>query len=445
MNNGDVFSIHDDYGRVLAENVRLNAVNPYINKAMTEILKCMKGTAIIDLKKLQDMLKTGEVGGTMLVGCECQVPGREVDLPLVKNAKDIAEEVRKMVEVTPGDDTRVHVVGRTLLVIRLPTIRLEMASDYSQVYLVSATAVAYAIIKVFQLGIFDGIDMVKSALLGRYPQTISPAGGAVSAFLSFPSTLEGGGVGYRTVMVNDIVAITNKRTFDAAAISSVLEHASAIESGKALGPFMRYHLLGLAYQGLNANNMVYELVRDHGNGLLGDIIDAVVKRAEEDGIIRVKEKLPSGYKLYTTNDTALWNAYASAGQMAAVIQNAGASRAVQGSPSAIMIYNDLLSVRTGLPSVDFGRSFGNAISVEWLTHCMYGGGGPGVFTGEHVVSRFSPGFFIPCLCAAMCMDAGTQTFSPEMTSKNKMKLAKVLPELEKPMERIADAAKELEG
>ena len=49
---------------------------------------------------------------------------------------------------------------------------------------------------------------------------------------------------------------------------------------------------------------------------------------------------------------------------------------------------------------------------------LYIGGemGPGIFHGNHVVTRHSKGFAIPCTAAAMCFDAGTQMFSPEMTS-----------------------------
>ena len=442
MNNGKTLSIYSDRGEVLAENIALDALNPYKNEIMRNILFRFKRTGIVNLGKLETSLRTGEVGGTIGVGSECKVLGRELDLPILKNADKIAEEVKKMIEVIPGDDTQVDIIDK-LLVVQLPTSCVNLATDYSQVYLISATATAYALTKIFELGLFDGTDMIKSALLGRYPQTTSPTG-AVSALLSFPTTLEGTGNAYRSVSVNDVVALTNRRTFDAAALGAVLEHSAAFECGDALGPYKRYHLLGLAYQGLNANNIAYELIRDTGkSGKVVDIIDEVIRRASEDNVISVKKTLPSGFNIFAANDVPLWNAYAAAGQMAAAIQNAGVSRAVQGAPSAMLFYNDLLVLRTGLPSVDFGRAHGTSNNAEWLSHSIYGGGGPGVFKGENLILKGSKGFVFPCLCAAMCLDAGTQTFSPRLTSEYLFKLRNIIPELKNPVEQIAEAAKKL--
>lgn len=381
----------------------------------------------------------------MAIGSEIKILGRELDLPIVANINDIADEVKKMVEVMPeaGDDTEVKIVDSSLIV-QLPYERVNLAADYSQIYLVPATAVAYAIVKIFNLGVFDGIDMVKAALLGRYPQMVSPSG-AVSAFLAFPTKLETAGVAYRSISINDIVALTNKRTFDAVALSSVLEHTAAFESGCALGPYERFQLIGLGYQGLNGNNVVYELIKDHGTETMVDIIADVVQRALKAGVIKEDKELPSGFKLYAVRDAALWNGYAAAGLLAATIQSVGASRAVQSAPSAMLYYNDLLSMQTGLPSVDFGRALGTATTFEWLTHATYGGGAPGIMSGEHVVTRASKGFIIPCACAAACLDAGTQVYSPEMMSGKMFKLRKVLPELEKPVENIAKAANALKG
>lgn len=440
MNNGKKLSIYNDRGEVLAEDISLGAISPYKNEVIRNILLRFKRIGIVNLKKLQNSLSTGEVGGIIGIGSECKVLGREIDLPILKRADEISKEVKKIIEVEPGDDTQVDIID-DLLVVQLPTDCINLATDYSQVYLITATAMAYALTKIFNLGLFDGTDLIKSALLGRYPQTTSPTG-AVSALLSFPTTLEGTGNAYRSVSVNDVVALTNKRTFDAAALGSVLEHSAAFECGDALGPYKRFHLLGLAFQGLNANNMVYELIRDTGkSGRLGDIIDETIKRAFDDGVIKVKKTLPSGFNIYTANDVPLWNAYASAGQMAAAIQNAGISRAIQGAPSAMLFYNDLLVLRTGLPSVDFGRAHGASNNAEWLSHSIYGGGGPGIFKGEYLVLKGSKGFVFPCLCAAMCLDAGTQIFSADMTSEHMFKLRKIMPELDNPVEQIALEAK----
>ena len=46
------------------------------------------------------------------------------------------------------------------------------------------------------------------------------------------------------------------------------EQTATFEMGDAIGAFERSHLLGLAFQGLNANNLVYDLVKENGKALL---------------------------------------------------------------------------------------------------------------------------------------------------------------------------------
>jgi methyl-coenzyme M reductase beta subunit len=439
MEEDDFIDIYDDRGEVLCEKIPLNGLNPYKNQAILEILQSIRRTALIDISELENALRTGEVGGTMNVGCECQIPGRELDLGLLDRIDEIADRVKDLLEITPNDDTRVEIAD-SLMVIQIPSRSFLVATDSSQVYLKPATAIVRAICEIFELGIFDGIEMVKAAVLGRYPQMTAP-NGALSALLSFPTQVEGGANAYRGIMVNHIIALTNRRTFDAAALASVLEHAAVFESGAALGAYGRYHLFGLAYQGLNANNMVWELLKDHGKGgRITDLIDDVLERALRDRIIEVEREMASGYRLYAAKDAARWNAYASAGLMAAAIQNAGVMRSGQGIPSAMLFYNDLLVMQTGLPGVDFGRALGTATLYEYLTHNTYGGGEPGTFSAEHPATRGSKGFIIPCAAAAMCLDAGTQMYPPEMTSRKIFNLREVLPELKNPVKRIADAA-----
>ena len=150
--------------------------------------------------------------------------------------------------------------------------------------------------------------------------------------------------------------------------------------------------------------------------------------------------MPSGFRLYRTRDAARWNAYAAAGLMAAAIHNAGVMRSGQGVPSAMLFYNDLLVTQTGLPGVDLGRALGTSTLYEYLTHNTYGGGEPGTFSAEHPATRGSKGFVIPCAAAAMCLDAGTMMYPPEMTSGKIFKIRKILPEFRDPVKRIADAA-----
>ncbi|RLG33886.1 methyl-coenzyme M reductase subunit beta, partial [Methanosarcinales archaeon] len=185
MNDSDRFTIYNDRGVSVAENIHYDALSPYKNSAIREILHTLKRTAIIDLNKLETSLKSGSVGNTMSVGGECRILGREVDLPIKEHAASIAERMREMLKVADDDDTRLEILD-SLLIVQIPSIMLETGTEYTQAYLLPATALAHAIIDEFNLGIFDGVDMVKCAIMGRFPQTVTPSGGAVSTLLSFP-------------------------------------------------------------------------------------------------------------------------------------------------------------------------------------------------------------------------------------------------------------------
>jgi len=190
--------------------------------------------------------------------------------------------------------------------------------------------------------------------------------------------------------------------------------------------------------------MLYKMVKKNGKtGTVGTVIETLMENAIEDGVIRVKETLPSGYKVYTTDDLSLWNAYAAVGMVAAVMVNVGAARAAQGAPSTILYYNDLLEHETGLPSVDYGRSMGVCVGMSFFSHSIYGGGGPGLFHGNHVVTRHSKGVLIPAVTAANCLDGGTQTFSAEATSGAFKEVFGDMPEFRTPMQFVGAEAKKI--
>ncbi len=94
-------------------------------------------------------------------------------------------------------------------------------------------------------------------------------------------------------MANHIVMLTGRNAMNAAALSSIYETAAAYEMGDAIGNFERQHLLSLAYQGLNANNLVYSWVKENGKtGTVGDVVASVVGRALEDKVIKKGKKFP---------------------------------------------------------------------------------------------------------------------------------------------------------
>ena len=129
--------------------------------------------------------------------------------------------------------------------------------------------------------------------------------------------------------------------------------------------------------------------------------------------------------------------------VAAVIVNVGAARAAQNVASTILYYNDILEYETGLPRVDFGRAEGTAVGFSFFSHSIYGGGGPGIFTGNHVVTRHSKGFAIPPVVAALCVDAGTQMFSPEKTSALVGAVYSAIDEFREPLKHVIDGAIEI--
>ncbi len=433
----DKIDLYDDKGKLIEKDVPLDAINPLYNPAIRRIASLAKRTIAVDLAGIEKSLKTGRVGGGY-------IKGKEINAEVVANADKIAKRVKDILKVEKDDDTDVRpILDGKRLVVHVPTNRVDAGVEYTTGFTATAAAVTQAIIDEFGVDMFHA-NMVKTAAWGRYPQTMNFQGSNVKSILEVPQNNEGAGYALRNIMANHVVALASKNSLNAAAISSIFEQTAMFELGDAIGPFERYHLLGLAYQGLNANNMTVDLVKANGKtGTVGDVVSSLVERAIEDKVIKVKEKLPSGYKVYTTNDFPLWNAYAATGMLAAVMVNIGAARASQAVPATILYYNDLLEHETGLPSVDFGRAMGVAVGMSFFSHSIYGGGGPGLFHGNHVVTRHSKGFVIPCIAAACSLDAGTQYFSPESTSNLIKDVYGDIPEFKAPLKAVGKEAKKL--
>jgi len=434
----DKIDLYDDRGNLKVEKVPIEALSPLRNPAIKSIVQGIKRTIAVNLEGVENALKSGKVAGGKILG-------RELDLDIVGNAEAIAQEAKEMILVEEGDDTKVELLaGGKRALVQIPSARLEAAAEYSATSLVTASAFIQAIVNQFDVSMYDAY-MVKAAVLGRYPQSVEYMGGNIATMLDIPQKLEGPGYALRNIMVNHVVAATLKNTMQAAALSSILEQTAMFEMGDATGRFERMHLLGLAYQGMNADNIVYDLVKDNGKeGTVGSVILDIVAKAKEDGIIGV-EKTMGDFKVYGTDDLAKWNAYAAAGQMAATMVNQGAARAGQGVSSTLVYYSDILEFTTGLPGVDFGRVEGTAVGFSFFSHSIYGGGGPGIFNGNHIVTRHSKGFAIPCVVAAMSLDAGTQMFTPEATSGLIKDVFSQVPEFREPLKYVVEAAADIKG
>ncbi|MCK8518215.1 coenzyme-B sulfoethylthiotransferase subunit beta [Methanoculleus sp. 7T] len=429
----ETIDLYSDDGKLLKSGVSLDRISPLVNPATSKIIDLTKRTINVNLGGIQDALKTGKLG-------KGKIKGRELDLPIMENKDAIVAKIKEMVQVEEGDDTEIlEFNGGKLLLVKVPAKRLINAATYDAAITSVASATTYAIVDQFNIDAFNA-STVKAACWGGYPHTQDMNGALVTSILNIPQNNEGLGYALRNIPVNHVVMMTNRNALQGAALSSTLETAGIFEMGSAVGPFERAQLLAYAYQGLNANNMVYDLVKANGQtGTVGTVVQSLVERAIEDKVITPGKK--GGYfQFYDTKDPMLWNAYAAAGTMAATIVNCGAGRFAQAVSSTLLYFNDLLEHETGLPSTDYGRVMGTAVGFSFFSHSIYGGGGPGIFNGNHVVTRHANGVAIPCVVAAMSLDAGTQMFSPESTSKIFADTYGKIDVFNKPINQIANGA-----
>ncbi|RXE55792.1 methyl-coenzyme M reductase [Methanoculleus taiwanensis] len=427
----ETIDLYDDAGKLLKSGVSLEKISPLVNPATRKLIDLTKRTIAVNLGGIENGLKTGKIA-------KGHILGRELNLDIAGNKDAIVAKIKEMVQVEEGDDTIIHEFGGgKLLLVEVPSRRIEAASTYDAAVTAVASATTYALVDQFDISMFDA-STVKAAIWGSYPHTMDMVGANVSSVLSNPQNNEGLGYALRNIPVNHVVMMTNRNAMQGAALSSTLEQAGMFEMGNAIGPFERAQLLAYAYQGLNANNMVYDLVKANGStGTVGTVVQSMVERALEDKVI-VPGKKGGYFQFYDTKDPMLWNAYAAAGTMAATMVNCGAGRFAQAVSSTLLYFNDLLEHETGLPGCDYGRVMGTAVGFSFFSHSIYGGGGPGIFNGNHVVTRHAAGVAIPCVVAAAALDAGTQMFSPESTSKIYADTYGKIDVFNKPIQQIAN-------
>ncbi len=427
----ETIDLYDDAGKLLKSGVALDKISPLINPATRTLIDLTKRTIAVNLGGIENGLKSGKIA-------KGHILGRELNLDIAGNKDAIVAKIKEMVQVEEGDDTIIHEFGGgKLLLVEVPSRRVEAASTYDAAVTSVAAATTYALVDQFNISMFDA-STVKAAIWGSYPHTMDMVGANVSSVLSNPQNNEGLGYALRNIPVNHVVMMTNRNAMQGAALSSTLEQAGMFEMGNAIGPFERAQLLSYAYQGLNANNLVYDLVKENGQtGTIGSVVQSMVERALEDKVIAPGKK--GGYfQFYDTKDPMLWNAYAAAGTMAATMVNCGAGRFAQAVSSTLLYFNDLLEHETGLPGCDYGRVMGTAVGFSFFSHSIYGGGGPGIFNGNHVVTRHAAGVAIPCVVAAAALDAGTQMFSAESTSKIYADTYGKIDVFNKPIQQIAN-------
>ncbi|MBP2134005.1 methyl-coenzyme M reductase beta subunit [Methanomicrobium sp. W14] len=426
----DTIDLYSDDGKVLKSNVSLEKVSPLVNPATLKLIDLTKRSVAVNLGGIEANLKSGKLGKNGVI------MGRELDLPIMQNKDAIIAKIKEMVDVMGGETVVNEYKGGQLLLVEVPEARIKAASTYDAAITAVAAATTYAIVDQFDIDMFNA-STVKATTFGGYPHTMDMEGALVTSILSNPQNNEGLGYALRNIGVNHYVMMTGRNAMQGAALAATLETAGEFEMGGAIGPFERHLLLQYAYQGLNANNLVYDLVKANGQtGTVGTVLQSLVERAIEDKVI-VPGKKGGYFQFYDTKDPMMWNAYAAAGTMAATMVNCGAGRFAQAVSSTLLYFNDLLEHETGLPSTDFGRVMGTAVGFSFFSHSIYGGGGPGIFNGNHVVTRHANGCAIPCVVAACALDAGTQMFTPEGTSAVMGQTYGQIPEFNKPIQHIA--------
>ena len=166
----DKVDLYDDRGNLVEAQVPIEALSPLRNPAIKSIVQGIKRTVAVNLEGTENALKSAKVGGPA-----CKILGRELDLDIVGNADAIAAKAKAMIQVEDGDDTKVELLGggkRAL--VQIPSTRFEAAAEYSATTLVTASFIQ-AIIDVCDVNMHD--NMVKAAILGRYPQSVEYMGG----------------------------------------------------------------------------------------------------------------------------------------------------------------------------------------------------------------------------------------------------------------------------
>ena len=329
----ETIDLYDDEGKLLKSGVTLEKISPLVNPGMKKIIDLTKRTVAVNFAGIDEALKTGKVGGK-----SNQILGRTMKVDCVKDSEALSAKIKEMVEVTAGDNTKITKVGGgKMILVEVPSARLDSAATYDAASTAVAAATTYALMDQYKVDMFN-MSMVKAAVWGTYPQTMDMQGGNVVSILSIPQNNEGLGYALRNIPANHAAMMTHRNAIQGAALSSIFEQAGEFEMGAAIGPFERAQLLLLAYQGLNANNLVYDLVKKNGKtGTIGTVVQSLVERALEDKVIKAGKKAKSGLHVHDTKDPMLWNAYASAGTLAATMVNCGAGRFAQAVSATLSV------------------------------------------------------------------------------------------------------------
>lgn len=169
----------------MKSDVDLSAVSPLKNAAMQRLIALTKRTVAVNLAGIDNALKTGKVGSGRR-----QIKGRELNYDVLGNASAIADKIKSLLQVTPGDDTNVQVLGGgKQLLVQIPTSRVNAASEFVVGLTGAAAATVEALIQQFNVGIVEA-PMIHASVWGEYPQTVGMNGGNVASVLNIPRTMK---------------------------------------------------------------------------------------------------------------------------------------------------------------------------------------------------------------------------------------------------------------
>src|SRR5512137_1364781 len=148
----DAVDLYDDEGKLLKSNVTIEKVSPLVNKGTAGLIDLTKRTVAVNFGGIEEALKTGKMGGK-----SNQILGRSMSCSCVKDCDALSAKIKEMVQVTEGDDTKITKVGGgKMILVEVPTARLEAAATYDAASTAVAAATTYALVDQYKVGMFDG-------------------------------------------------------------------------------------------------------------------------------------------------------------------------------------------------------------------------------------------------------------------------------------------------
>jgi methyl-coenzyme M reductase beta subunit len=143
----ETIDLYDDEGKLLKSGVTLEKISPLVNPGMKKIIDLTKRTVAVNFAGIDEALKTGKVGGK-----SNQILGRTMKVDCVKDNEALTAKIKAMVEVTAGDNTKITKVGGgKMILVEVPTSRLDAAATYDAASTAVAAATTYALVDQYKV------------------------------------------------------------------------------------------------------------------------------------------------------------------------------------------------------------------------------------------------------------------------------------------------------